>query len=172
MRWVDQVRSWFQDLLPDRGDPADVAEKRRVWRALAERHGLTYRPGPHPGFFQGDRIEGPINGRDLRVEVDALHDIQKLVVWVSLACDASEPAGQSSPLGLVARHKARRLAAGLPPIDDELDAWGRALITGVFYLRERRLIYEHLYGIDEAMLERLLTTLPTWVQRLEHADHA
>jgi hypothetical protein len=172
MRWVEQVRSWFQDLLPDRGDPADVAEKRRVWRALAERHGLTFLPGTHPGFFQGDRIEGQIDGRDVRVAIEALYDIQKLVVWVSVACDALKPAGQNSPLGLVAAYKARRLAAGLPPIDDELDAWGRALITGTFYLRDQHLVYEHLYGIDEGMLELLVTTLPTWGQRLEQADHA
>jgi hypothetical protein len=172
MRWVEHVRSWFQDLLPDRGDPADVAEKRRAWGALAERHGLTYRPGPHPGFFQGDRIEGQLDGRDLRVVIDALYDIQKLVVWVSLACDASEPTGRSSPLGLVARYKARRLAAGLPPIDGELDAWGRALVTGVFYLSEQRLVYEHLYGIDQAMLELLVTTLPAWALRLEQPDRA
>ncbi len=42
----------------------------------------------------------------------------------------------------------------------------------MFYLREQRLVYEHLYGIDEAMLELLVTTLPTWVLRLEQPDHA
>jgi hypothetical protein len=156
-------------LRPDRGDHAAVAEQRRVWQALAERHGLTHTPGPHADYFQDDRIAGSIDGRDVGAVVFAAYDIQKLVVTVSAVCAAAAPTGRTEGVELVRWYEARRRAADLPPIRSNDAPWARELLVGVVYLADGRLVYEELYGIDEARLALVLEKLPLWADLLERA---
>lgn len=169
MRWLTGFREWLSSLLPERGDAAAVAEKRRSWQSLAEQHGLIHTPGPHAGYFQDDRIEGRIDGRDVRADVFAAYEIQKLVVTVSIACDAAAPTGRDARVELVRWYDARRHAADLPPIRGDDAPWAKELLVGVVFLDERRLIYEELYGIDEARLVLVLQKLPLWADLLERA---
>src|SRR5438094_7388109 len=94
---------WLIDAIVDvltGTDRKRIDEQRRSWRAVADRHGLTYVAGPHRRHFQGDRIEGTIDGRDLTVSCDANYDIQKLVVAIASTCSAKAP--DMSPQDLVA----------------------------------------------------------------------
>jgi hypothetical protein len=172
MRWLARAREWLSSLRPDRGDPEAVAEQRRVWQALAERHGLTHTPGPHAGYFQDDRIAGSIDGRDIGAVVFAAYDIQKLVVTVSAACAAPAPTGQPLRGELVRWYEERRRAADLPPIRSDEAPWANELLVGVVYLADGRLVYEQLYGIDEARLTLALENLPLWADLLERAGRA
>lgn len=61
---------------------------RTAWQAIATEHRLTFEPGLHPGYFQDDRIHGLLGDRDLSVTSFADHDIQKLVVQITVPCDA------------------------------------------------------------------------------------
>lgn len=169
MRWLARVRAWFSTLRSDRGDPAAVVEQRRIWQTLAERRGLTHTPGPHAGYFQDDRIEGRIDGRDVQAVVFAAYELQKLVVTVSAACEASAPTGRSERVELVRWYEARRRAADLPPIRSDEAPWAKELLMGIVFLDERRLVYEELYGIDEARLALVLEKLPAWADLLERA---
>jgi hypothetical protein len=176
MRWLARVRAWFARLREwlssvrrDRGDPEAVAEMRRSWQTLAERNGLTHTPGPHAGYFQDDRITGRIDGRDVQAVVFAAYDLQKLVVTVSAACEASAPTGRSERIELARWYEARRRAADLPPIRSDEAPWAKELLVGIVFLDERRLVYEELYGIDEARLALVLEKLPAWADLLERA---
>jgi len=169
MRWLAGFRDWLSSLRPDRGDPEAVAEKRRIWQTLAGRHGLTHTPGAHAGYFQDDRIEGRIDGRDVRAVIFAAYDLQKLVVTVSAACEAAAPTGRAEHVELVRWYEARRRAADLPPIRSDDAPWAKELLVGIVFLDERRLVYEELYGIDEARLALVLEKLPAWADLLERA---
>jgi hypothetical protein len=172
MRWLARVRTWLSGLRPDRGDPAAVAEKRRAWQALAERHGLMHTPGPHRGYFQDDRMTGSIDGRDVQAVVFAAYDLQKLVGTVSAACAAPAPTGKQDRVELVRWYEARRRAADLPAIRSDEAPWSKDLLVGVVFLDDGRLIYEELYGIDEARLALVLAKLPLWADLLERAGRA
>ncbi|HSR99077.1 MAG TPA: hypothetical protein VLM79_18610, partial [Kofleriaceae bacterium] len=144
-------------------------EKHRSWQRLAEQHGLSHTPGPHAGYFQGARIGGTIDGRDVSVRVDFVEDLQKLMGWASVACDAAAPAGGSARGELVAWYEARRRAADLPPIRSDEAPWAKELLVGVIFLRDGRLVYEELYGIEESRLALVLEKLPAWADLLERA---
>lgn len=165
-RWLGSLR--------EEGDPIAVAEKRALWQAIAAEHGLTFEPGPHPGYFQDDRIHGRLGGRDVNVTIFADHDIQKLVVHVTVACAAVTQMNRPSRDELVAWYEMRRQPAGLPPIDPELALWvlGQRLGVGAFLEPERQLVYRQIYGIEPDTLRMLLAKLPSWARQLELAGRA
>jgi hypothetical protein len=172
---LDAIAGWVTAFRRRNGDAASVEKKRRCWRSIAERHGLTFYPGPHRGYFQGDRLEGQMDGRDVRIQSDADFDLQKLVVTVSVACDVATPAPHLSKHDLVAWYEGQAREAAVPPMDLELAPWvlgQRAGVGAVLDRHERRLVYRQLYDIDEPTLELLLAKLPGWAQQLELASRA
>lgn len=171
----DAVAGWFSSFHPRDGDPAGVEEKRRVWRAIAERRGLAFHPGASRGYFQGDRIEGRLGERFVRISCDAEYDIQKLVVTVSIECDAAIPESHHSRDALVAWYNALARDGSAPPMNPELAPWvagRRAGIGAHLESRERQLSYSQLYEIDEQTLEFLLPALLHWAHQLELASRA
>jgi len=173
MNMFDAVAGWLTAFRHRKGGATSVEQQRRRWRSIAERHGLTFHPGPHRGYFQGDRFEGRINGRDVRIQSAADYDLQTLVVTVSIECDVATPHPHLSRHELVAWYEARALEAAVPPIDPELAPWvlgRRAGVGAVLDQDERRLIYRQLYEIDELTLEFLLAKLLRWAHQLELAS--
>lgn len=164
---------WLGSLRED-GAPIAVAEKRAQWRAIATEHGLTFEPGPLPGYFQDDRTHGRLGDRDIRVNIFPDYDIQKLVVHVAVSCDAVTPMNRPSRDELVAWYEARRQSAGLPPTDPELAPWvlGRRLGVGAFLQPERQLVYLQVHGIEPDTLGMMLAKLPAWARQLELAGRA
>ena len=173
MNILDAVAGWLTALRHRKGDAASVEHKRRCWRSIAERLGLAFHPGPHRGYFQGDRIEGRIDGRAVRVQSDADYDLQKLVVTVSIECDVAIVDPHISTHELIEWYDAHSLEDAVPPMDLELAPWvlgRRAGVGAVLDNRERQLIYRQLYEIDEQTLEFLLAKLLRWAHQLELAS--
>lgn len=168
-----RLRRWLGSLREE-GDPIAVAEKRALWQAIAAEHELTFEPGPQPGYFQDDRIHGRLGGRDVSVTIFAAYDIQKLVVQVTVPCDAVTPMNRPSRDELVAWYEVRRQSAGLPPIVPELAPWvlGRRLGVEAFLEPERQLVYLQVDGIEPATLRMMLAKLPSWARQLELAGRA
>jgi hypothetical protein len=164
------IRRWLANQ-GDRGEPVrEVAEKRKAWTALAERHQLTYLPGRHAAYFQGDRLEGQVDGRAITIRSDANYDLQKLVVVIVVECAAVPPSGHLSRSELVAWYDAEATARGLPATDSNVAAWiaGHRLGVGAFVEpTERALRYRQLYEIDNETLEMLLVELPRFARQLE-----
>jgi hypothetical protein len=173
MNMLDAIAGWVMAFRHRKGDATSVEKKRRRWRSLAERHGLVFHPGPHRGYFQGDRLEGRIDGRHVRIQSDADYDLQKLVVTVSIECEVATPGARLSKHELVEWYEARALKAAVPPIDLDLAPWvlgRRAGVGAVLDQHEGRLIYLQLYEMDELTLEFLLAKLLRWAHQLELAS--
>lgn len=168
-----RLRRWLGSLC-EAGDSIAVAEQRAQWQTIATEHGLSFEPGPHPGYFQDDRIHGRLGGRDVSVTIFASDDIQKLVVQVTVPCDAVTPMSRPSRHELVAWYDARRQSAGLPPIDPELAPWvlGERLGVGAFLEPEHQLLCLQVYGIEPSSLRLMLAKLPSWARQLELAGRA
>lgn len=161
-RWLRSLRH--------AGEPAEVARQRAHWQAIVLEHGLSFEPGPHPGFVDDDRIHGRVDGRAVSVRIFPDYDLQKLVVQLTISCDVATPSRLPRD-ELVAWYEARRHAADLPPIDPELAPWvlGRRLGVGAFLEPERELVYVQLYEIEPDTLRMLLARLPRWADQLERA---
>ena len=83
MNMLDAVAGWLTAVRHRNGDATSVERQRGRWRSIAAHHGLAFHPGPHRAYFQGDRLAGRIDGRDVRIQSDADYGLQKLVVTAS-----------------------------------------------------------------------------------------
>jgi hypothetical protein len=172
MHVIGRALQWLAGLVRPR-EPAEVAEHRAAWRAIAAQHGFTFERGPHLKYVDGDRIRGQVDGREAVMHIAFAEDFQKGMIALSVTCRADAGANDLWRDDLVAWYDARRGLAGLPPIDDELVRWilGRCSL-GEGYLTPGRMVYQQRGCIEPDTVALMLAKLPTLAQQLEQAARA